>query len=231
MLSPFEEFPAKRWGQLNELVFFPLPWDLKLFHRKSLLGKEYDLVWSNSGIMRAVVTLKSAPMTIQYTGEPYFQPKELEVKCHLYRVIYVYPDKPFYTEELLVLDERGFSINFRPYYLSLVHNPHGVYSELKRFEHIPDYFVSWKSFAGQNRGYGFAADAHIRRIQLNGDEIRWRLPLTHHNKCIHYFMFQSFAQFDPFHIIGHSGWYERVFKPLRVIPLPSIGLSPFTSSV
>lgn len=24
---------------------------------------------------------------------------------------------------------------------------------------------------------------------------------------------------DPFHSIGHLGWYERAFKPLRVVPL------------
>jgi hypothetical protein len=186
-----------------------------------------------------VITLKSEPLTIQYDARPFFIPnKELnlkevrladsdqvEIKCNLYRILYLYPYKPFYTEELFVQTEDGTPISFRPYYFSLVHNPFGMHTEFKRFEAVPDYFALWKHYGVvQHWGYGFAADAHVRGIEMHGDEIRWRLPLSHHNKCVHYFMFHGFEGWPPptidlLHEIGHHGWYEQVFKPLEAIPL------------
>jgi hypothetical protein len=204
-------------GTGDELVFFPLPWEHKWFHRVSLRDQEYGLVWSKSGPIRAIVTLKSKPFTILYNGSPFFSEKAVEVKANFYRVIYVYPgqNNPYYTEELFVLTEEGRNaLSFRPYYFSKV-PPESCYFDLKRFEHIPDYFVLWKHFGPHHYGYGFAADVHVRWVQIKGDEIRWRLPLSRNCRCIHYFMFQPSHQFDPFHDIGHKAWYERAFKPLQ----------------
>jgi len=226
MLSPLQyDYPKKLWGQLTDLVFFPLPWELRWFHRFSLRGSEYELIYSNVGTMRAIIIFKSKLFEISYNGNPYFK-SEVKLRCHLYRIFYVYPEWPFYTEEIFALTtgiEEICSISFRPYYRSLIHYPN-VSTNLKRFEHIPDYFVVWKDFQVQYRGYGFASDAHIRGININGDEIQWRLPLTHHNKCIHYFMFYGYPEEhpDPFHVVGHYGWYEKLFKPLKVIPLVHI---------
>ena len=229
MLCPFGEYPPKRWGQLTELVFFPAPWELRWFNRISMLGKEYELIYSKSGPLRAIFTVKSEPLKIRYQGKPFFKPDYFEVECNLYRTIYVYPKKPYYTEEILALTNDGTSISFRPYYSSMVHYPQGISSHLYRFEHIPDYFAIWKHFAEHYRGYGFASDAHVRGIEFIGDEIRWRLPVSHRNRCVHYFMFHYYPQIfsDPFHIIGHNGWYENLFKPLQLTPLSPGSLSPF----
>lgn len=238
--------PEKLWGQLRELVFYPLPWEHKWFLRIPLLDKEYKLVWSKCGPIRAVTTFKSQPLTITYEGEPFFEGTK-KVKAHLYRVIYVYPSdtylhpddnpnfdnpnyKPFYIEELYVLTEKEHKyLSFRPYFFSKV-PPAIPNADFKRFDHIPDYFTIWKHLTALHYGYGFAADVHIARVKSEGDEINWRLYLNRNCRCVHYFMFEPFpAQFDPFHAIGHFGWYERVFKPLRPRGL-SIGFpSPLES--
>ena len=138
-------------------------------------------------------------------------------------MLYVYPhaddrldDKPYYMEDLFVLmREPRASISFRPYYSSGI-IPAEIPIELKRFEHIPDYFILWKNFGPHYRGYGFASDAHVRGMEFQREKLFWRLPLTHHNRCAHYFYFipELPSGFDPFHAIGHEGWYEKVFKPL-----------------
>lgn len=77
ILSPFGESRDERarWGQLTHLAFYPLPWEGRWFHKKSLLraGGEYELVWSHTGPIRSVVTLKSEPLTVRYEGKPYFE--------------------------------------------------------------------------------------------------------------------------------------------------------------
>ena len=192
-------------------------------------GKEYELIYSKSGPLRAIFTVKSEPLTIKYQGKPFFKPDYFEVECNLFRTIYIYPEKPYYMEEISALTKDGTSISFRPYYLSMVHYPPGIISTLHRFEHIPDYFVIWKHFSEHYRGYGFASDAHIRDIEFHGEEIKWRLSLSHRNRCLHYFMFNHppFPFTDPFHIIGHYGWYEKLFKPLQITPLIHSLLPPF----
>jgi hypothetical protein len=221
MLSPFCTSPHKRWGQLTKLVFFPLAWELKGLNSVSLLGQEYELVWSYSGPVRAVVGLKSRPLTIRYDGASFFKPSHVDVRCNLYRVFSVYPKEACYVEELFVLTEDGISISFRPYYLSFVYFPEGVRISRARFEHISDYFAVWEYFASLYRGYGFAADSHVRELETKGHEIVWRLGLSHHSTCVHFFIFHGVLHgpLDPFHIIGHSGWYEKLYKPLRNVPL------------
>jgi hypothetical protein len=222
MLSPWEPFPSARWGQLTDLVLFPLDQDSSQSQKVSLFEKEYEIVWSSSGLLRAGFTLKSEPIVITYKGSPSSsEPEEKRITCNLYRVIHVYPDKPHYTEELFVRTEDGHSISFSPYYYSSVHSVPGVNRELKRFDHIPDYFAVWMHFATLYYGFSFAADEHIRNVQTYEDEIRWGLPPAQYIKSVHLFMFHSihFGLFDPFHEIGHYGWYERILKPLEVIPL------------
>jgi len=220
MLCPWGECADKRWGQLTRLVFFPLPWELDGFRSLSLLGQEYQLVWSRSGPIRAVVALKSQPLTIRYEGASFFKPSQLDVRCNLYRVVSVYPREACYLEELFVQTEDGVSLSFRPHYLSVVHHPEAVQIACARFEHIPDYFAVWKHFAGLNFGYGFAADSHARELETRGHEITWRLALSHRATSVHSFMFHGWGErVDPFHWIGHHGWYEKVFKPLRTVPL------------
>jgi hypothetical protein len=224
LLSPFEGFmrsPKSRWGQLSEVVFFPTPWDTNWFTRISLLNQEYDLVWSNAGPVRAVFTMRSKPMAIRYKGGPFFQPNEVELSCYLYRVFYVFPQKPFYNEEIFLRTEDGHSLSFRPYYFSYVPSNTNVERFVKRFEHIPDYFAVWLHWGPLFLEYGFASDAHVRWVKTAGDEIHWRLPHTHHHKNTHLFRMRnsSLEQIEWFHDIGHFGWYERVFKPLEVYPL------------
>ena len=223
MLCPFGEWPPKRWGQITELVFFPLPWELKWFTRIPFVGEHglrYDLISSSSGLMRATVTLRSEKMNIEYACPSFMDSGTVEISCYLYRVLSFYPERPYYVEDLFVLDEEGHSLSFRPYYLSEVQFPPSVPRYLARFEHTPDYFALWSYFAELNRGYGFASDAHIRGIELEGNQFRWRLPHSHHNRCVHYFMFHGWGdKFDPYHEIGHCGWYERVYKPMEAMPL------------
>lgn len=235
ILAPYDyHSPHKWWGKIYKLVFFPLPWELKWFKQIPLLGKNYELVYSHSGSMRAVITVKSEDLKIAYDPRPYFSP--FEVTCNLYRVLYIYPNNPFYIEEVFVLDkdkkderDRDLFISCRPYFSSyLDYQQHGN-PELKRFEHIPDYFSLWKRWENVVRGYGFASDSHIRGIEFDGDQVIWRLENSHHKKCINYFMFhhtyfhdRNFRVEDRFHTLGHSGWYEQIFKPLEVIPLQRI---------
>jgi hypothetical protein len=170
MLSPYADTAEKRWGQLTKLVFFSLPWENTWFHEISLLGKHYDLVWSNTGPICTVVGLKSEPLTLTFNGHPYF-PTPVTVSCNLHRILYVYPDKPYYTEDLLVLAKEGSSLGFRAYFLSVIAFPPAGYLNLARFEHIPDYFAIWKRFAEFHFGYGFAADAHVRALESHGQEV------------------------------------------------------------
>jgi len=219
LLSLFWNYPQKRWGQLTHVSFFPLPWQLEGFENITIPDKKYELIYSKSGPIRAVISVKIGPIDVVYKGEPLFATPERKIKSNIYRIIYVYPDCPFYIEEILSETIEETSISFRPYYTSVIHFPN-FKSQLKRFESIPDYFSLWKSFAHQHYGFGFAADAHVRQIQLEGDTIRWRLPFSHHKKCINYFMHHGIAPhtIDLFHSIGHNAWYEKVFKPMEVIP-------------
>jgi hypothetical protein len=223
ILSPFNDCEEKKWGQITDLVFFPSPRNLKWFQKISMKKIKYQVIWSNCGTMRAIVALKSDPIEIEFDGKPFFSPSTVKIMCSLFRVLYVYPNKPYYMEELFVQSENGVSISFRPYFCSFLCYPDStpISSQLARFEHIPDYFAFWKGCSYHHRGYGFSSDTHIRGINLNGDEIHWRLPLTHHNKCIHYFMFHGYPpnHIDPFHEIGHYAWYEKMFKPLEAVPL------------
>lgn len=227
MLSPFELRDERaRWGQMTHIALYPLPWERRWFHKKSLLKAEgeYELVWSHSGPIRSVVTLKSEPFTIRYEGAPYFAPDTVDVTCHLYRVISSYPGKGYYVEQLYVRTESGLMLAFTPYFASFLSYGPGVAAELSRFEHVPDFFAVWRHFGPMHYGYGFASETHVRDVRLNGDEIGWRLQLGHDCKCLHYFMLNSdYASppLDPFGEIGHFGWYEKILKPLRVLPIVS----------
>jgi hypothetical protein len=235
MLKPYGGSGAAqtRWGQLSHLVFYPLPWEPRWYHTASLLEdagrpRRYELVWSNEGPLRAVVTLRSEPLAIEYTGAPYFSPERVTVTCRLYRVIFLYPYRhrspldshsDFYTEHLVVRTEDGRSLAFRPHFYSSVEYPGGVFQELNRFEHVPDYFAVWRSSGPFWRGYGFASDAHVRAPVLTHSDLRWHLQVSHSPRCIHIFMCHGFpSEVDRLKVVGHS-WYERLYKPLQVIPL------------
>lgn len=240
ILSPFWQDPTVYWGQVTQLSFFPLPWERKWFynHRLAEAGYQYELVYSKNGPVRAAVCLKTGPITIRYDGQPVFA-GDGQIECDFYRLLYVYPEddakpeqKPYYFEELFVLTtcKPRRSVSFRPYYASVI-APEADSTELKRFEHIPDYFVVWKHFGPMYRGYGFASDSHVRGLELQpggpipdcpgqyNQRVFWRLPLSHHNRCVHYFWFlpELPRSFDPFHSIGHEAWYEKIFKPLAPV--------------
>lgn len=229
MLAADWEYEPKRWGQMTHTSFFPLPWVLKGFEQISLSGKEHRLIYSHSGPVRAVATIKIGPLEVIYDGAPLFNAGPVKIDVFIYRIFYIYRGCQYYIEELLSETREGTSVSFRPYFRSLLHYPY-YKSQVKRFENIPDYFSIWKSFgalqqpgfsnAMSHRGFGFAADAHVRQIRIDGDEISWRLPFSHHNKCIHYFMQHGVEpeNIDLFHAIGHNGWYEKVFKPLEPMP-------------
>lgn len=227
MLAPFHDVPAKRWGQITDVAFFPLPWELRWFSKISLLGRRYELVWSHSGPMRATFTVRSEPFDVEFHSEGLADPPLIKLTCRLYRVISAYAGKPFFAEDVFVLTSTGRSVSFRPYYYANLGYPGGVTTELKRFEHIPDYLAIWKHFCVQYRGLGFASDTHIRAIDFSEHEPRWRLQLGHLKRCIHYCMFHGLptGERDLFHEIGHSAWYERVFKPLRVVPFQEFSMA------
>jgi hypothetical protein len=237
MLCPsgFGTWPEKRWGQLTDLAFFPPPWELACLRKTPLQGKNYELVWSNCGNLRAMLGLRSKPFLIQYGGDPLLKSGSQDIPCRLHRVLYICPGEPLYTEELFVVAENGQLISFRPHYCSNIHYPESVAPDFRRFEHIPDYFAIWRHF-GEHHGYGFAANAPARSIRISGDELRWRLTTAFHHRCIHCFMYHGFGddQFDPFHEVGHL-WYLRAFKPLKAVPVPTFALartySPLPSPV
>lgn len=230
MLSPHIDCVEKRWGQVTKLVFYPPPWSMEWFHEEPLLGKKYRLLYAHNGLMRDCVTLQSEPFSITFSGNPFFDPKSVEVQCNLYRVFSLYPDKPYYLEELFVLSEKGYPISFRPYFLSKVHCHPSVVSEFARLESIPDYFSLWQHFSLVYFGYGFASDSHVRYLEFNENELQWRLQINFHHKTIHYFMcyddlVDAFGKQDLYHAIGHYGWYEQIFKPLRTIPVEPLQLA------
>jgi hypothetical protein len=223
--------PEKRWGQLTHIDLAALPWERRSYQLESMLGQpgkepEYALVWSNTGPLRATVTLKSNPLHVRYVGLPFFQPSERELTCHLYRVISVYPNKELYTEQLILRpDEQAgagkdrISLAFRAYYCSYVDYPEGVRLLSARLEDVPDYFSVWRSFGGVHHGYAFASDMPVREFRVTGSQIRWRLDRGHEHRCVHLFPFHGYSEegFDPFHEVGHA-WYEWLFKPLLAIP-------------
>jgi len=235
MLKPFGGGASTRWGQLTDLVFYPLPWEPRWYHVKRFVGDQsdsaaYTLVWSRSGPVRAVVTLKSDPLEIEYDGGPYFQGRRT-VRCHLYRILSLSPagrfnhlgeHSDFYTEQLCVRTDDHCSLAFRPQFYSSIEYPPGVPPLLHRLEHIPDYFVVWRHFGAHCRAYGFASNAHVRAPAVTDAELRWHLQVAHNPTCIHSFTVHGYPdnydQLDKLHVIGHS-WYERLFKPLMVVPL------------
>jgi hypothetical protein len=115
-----------------------LPWERRSYQLESMLGQpgrepEYTLVWSNTGPLRATVTLKSHPLLVRYIGKPFFQPNERELMCHLYRIISVYPNKEFYTEQMILrpdeqvgMGNERLSLAFRAYYCSYIDYPQNV---------------------------------------------------------------------------------------------------------
>jgi len=204
MLAPYWKDSNAFWGQVTQLVFFPLPWNPRWFHRYDLMQEQYQyaLVWAKAGPVRATVAFRLGPISVSYDGAPVFDGHR-DTVCDFYRMLYMYPrddargdQKPFYMEELFVLmrDKRR-SVAFRPYFASKV-VPADIPPEVKRFEHIPDYFAVWKHFGPNYRGYGFASDAHIRGLEVLGDQMRWRLPLAHHKRCVHYFPLMN-IKLDP----------------------------------
>jgi len=232
-LAPYHVSPQKCWGQLTRLDFFPLPWERRCYQEESLLGQagnepRYTLVWSKAGPLRATVTLKSEPIKVQYVFEPFFKPDVKELTCHLYRIISMYPNKEFYAEQLIVrpggegLDpRRRFSLAFRAHYYSHLAYPEECPHQLARSEQIPDYFAVWKSFAVQHRGFTFASDSHVRALKVTPSEIRWRLQFGHEHRCVHLFPFHCWPEegLAPSHEVGHTAWYERLWKPLQALPL------------
>jgi hypothetical protein len=229
MLLPFENSNVTRWAQLYRIAFFPMPWQRQWFDEEQLIDDEtptddkpYDIVWWSPGPVRAVAVLRSPPISVTYRGAPFFS-GENRITCHLYRMICIYPsqlniaDHPFVHETLYVVTDDGMnSLSFRPYFRSFL-SSRGSQPIINRLEHIPDYFALWKHFAYQGYGYAFASDTHIRGIEIEGSDFLWRLPYTHYNSCIHGFFSYATGDvgFDPINRIGHEGWYEQIFKPLR----------------
>jgi hypothetical protein len=239
MLAPFwfsSEKAQVRWGQLTQLDLYPFPWERRWYHTEPMLKKDsreksYTLVWSNSGMSRAVVTLKSEPFSMRYFGKPYreysggkYTDDSENIECNLYRVISFFPEKEYYFEQLYLYSAQGDTLAFRAHYYSILDCPsEHISTDWARDEGIPDYYAEWKHFTPhQFFGFGFASDSHVRKIEIsaNKNEIWWRLQLSHIHTSIHQFMLQCHpnVHFNRSHEIGHS-WYENILKPLRVVPL------------
>jgi hypothetical protein len=231
--------PEKRWGQLTHIDIAPLPWEQRPYQLESLLGQgneepEYTLAWSNTGPLRATVTLKSSPIRVCFSGRPFY-PWETELTCHLYRVLSMYSRQELYTERLILrpveqpplhsdrapgLGSNRISLPFRAYFTSHIDLAAAVRPRLARIEDIPDYFCVWRDFAEEHRGYAFASEMHIRGLRVTESAINWRLDRGHEHRCIHLFLFHGYPEgpFDPFKETGHA-WYEWIYKPLLAIPL------------
>lgn len=221
------EKTEEKWGKLEKLVFFPAPWEHRWFQEKRIDDIGYDLIYAKNGSTRAVITLRSKPIKLHYEGETIFEHGSTDINVHLYRLIYIYghQDSAYYTEELFVLTDKGASISFRPYYSSTLYFPPEEYNhfQLYKQDHVPDYFSIWSQMSFIAYGWAFASDAHIRSLEINRDasKVSWRLPNTHHNRCIHYFLIENGTiqkDFDPLDTIGNS-WYTKVYKPLEPYPL------------
>jgi hypothetical protein len=237
--------PQKRWGQLTSIEFYSLPWERRWYQSESLLGKpgnepRYTLAWSQTGPLRATVTLKSKPIQVRCGGGPFFQPRERTIPCCLYRVISLYPKREFYTEQLFInvegegipeLEER-VSLAFRAWYHSYVDYPPEVSPVPARLsEDIPDYFAVWRQFSNERRGYAFACDSHVRNFILRGAETTWRLQLGHDHRSVHAFPFHPAPTgiaggINPLQEVGHTAWYEWLYKPLQAIPLKRYVMRP-----
>lgn len=234
MLAHDWRHPYKKWGQLTQLAFFPLPWKTEWFHKVSMLDKKYELIYSHCGPVRAVATFKSETIEIVFRGDPYFKPNYVKVQANLYRIIYVYPNSPFYTEVIFVQTPDGVSLSFRPYYASFLYYPDVISSRLyKNVDYVecegyrevyqgnPSYFALWKYFTDGARCMAFASNIRIRSLEFASGNLEWRIANSHHNKSVHYFMYESDPGRwrDPLHTIGHDGWYQMIYKPLEVTPL------------
>lgn len=233
--SPFHETSTgKMWGQLTHLTFRPPPWQWSAPEETvSLLDVPYDVVWSNVGPVRAAVSLRSGPISLRYQLGP-GGPMEV-LQCHLFRMFSTYATGPFpyYEEQLFVrLVKVPSFLWFRPHFVSRL-RPSGISTNVHRFDHIPDYFSTWRH---PNRwshwGFLYGSDVHTRSVCLNREtsELSWALQTTNRARAIHGFLFHCNLPpaFDPTHIVGHCIWYERLWKPLRAchaglmppVPLP-----------
>jgi hypothetical protein len=226
MLSPYTKCSEKYWSQVTKLKFHPAPWALEWCHTESILDKNYTLVYSHNGPMHGCVTLKSEPFTLKCSGSPFFKPELKEVRCHLYRVFTLSKNVSNYKERIFVLSENGHPISFSPYFKSKLNFHPSVIRNFARSENIPDYFAVWRHFGSPFYGYGVASNCHIENLRLNEDQFEWRLKTDFQQKTINVFMyFDNFSDFDKkinfYHSIGHYGWYEQIYKPLRSIPKKS----------
>ncbi|MCX7114230.1 MAG: hypothetical protein NTX45_30005 [Proteobacteria bacterium] len=225
LTSPFGDIDRKppwaRWGQVEKIALFPTPWDVTWFTEFTLWGHEYELVYRKDGPVRSVASFRAGPFLMNYNGEPFFNEGIKPVECYLYRILYAFPNQPFYFEQLVVLSKDGHSLSFRPYFLSAMPSLRQEHSSFNRFEHVPDYFAVWKTWASLDIGYGFTSDSHIRGINIEGNDTRWRLQNSHMKTCIHSFSIMNGkieGRTERLKFIGEE-WYEHIFKPLRPTPL------------
>jgi hypothetical protein len=200
--------PGPFWGRLDS-VDFGAP-------RTSVCSPKFNIAWARCGPCRAILVLRSQRLTGATGSQAAF----------LYRVMSVYgtvdaPDlRTYYADDLVLLDEPSQKpISFSPLLSSLLAPPNAP-TELMYRDDIPDYFAAWKYFGVDRRGFCAASDTHFETPKVTDCAVNWRIGASTGCKGLSYFAYHGDLgePFAPTHAVGRFGWYERLLKPIEVVP-------------
>lgn len=216
----FEHDQEKRCMQIDLLRLPSIDGDSNIDQSFCLFNQPWQLVYQNSGAVRAVVTIASP--TCKYGDRV----------CQLYRTISLYAGADYVIEELFIKgssrteqetnqdSQEMKNLDFKARYFA--HMDMGLDAKIHRF-FVPDWFAVGSDWA-PNPGYGFATDVHAGPVaSFFADEylpdppdkykrFSWELLSGNPAKCLHLFMQGQKGDFDS--RIGKA-WYEHIYKPLK----------------
>jgi hypothetical protein len=216
----------KRCMQVDRICLSRPAWEWTACQEERLYARPYEVVSSNSGPVRATVTIASTPF--DYTFWDPQREKACRYEARLYRVLSLYVDATYIIEDLyLRAVPRDSDTGTRPIHLSFTaryfcYMEMGFEPRITHYAHIPDWLAigsQWDPY----QGYGFATDVHAEGV-VNPvpdvpfpDEYRqartysWELGVGTGARCLHLFRFGS-----PDSLAEETGraWYYHVYQPL-----------------
>lgn len=216
--------PEKRCMQIDQIQLSAPAWESTPCLQISLINERYDLICKSEGRVRASATIASQPFDYKHY-DPLTR-KNYHLLCKLYRVVSIYRDLEYVTEEIFVkgiydgvADAKPVRLYFVPRYFTYMDL--GLDIDLSKFFRIRDWFAMGSRLWAPFQGYGFATNAHVGEVSNpipgfphtkdENKSFSWELGYTNLANCVH-----LFSRCYPDELqsrIGHA-WYEYIYKPL-----------------